>query len=578
MAPTRSQVFQLNYYSKPSARTATLALLLTSNLLAGCVTQHSQQQAERVGSSASSETTAEAATGTNDSSSTTTTKNELRAELPAEQQATNRNSDYRSLAERYTRLYATETSQVRQSGLMLRAALAWHLANETQQQAKSLAASNFRFLNRKEQKLHQQLSDVNWQPSPAEQQALALQFLNLSILNDSAISVSTVQPGQIANYKYHREAIGKPGKVALLLPLSGRFATAGQAVKRGIDDMLSSGTAYFNLLSIDTANYDSFYAAYASAMNAGANLIVGPLEKDRLAEALEQENIAIPILALNESNRPDKNHPKIYQFGYLPEDEIHAASKLMLESGQKRVALLVPEGELGVRAIQAFERQLTRFGGQVTASQTYTPGSNNLKEAVGKLLATNSSRPLWRDIRETDEEQQEGGQFFGRQARDQLIDAVFILGVPRDVHIIRPLLLFQHAVDLPSYSTGLAIDSTGGLDVSDLRGLYLCASPALLTALNPQPQATAETVTAKGEESLNNAKPASLPDRLRSIGRDAVMLINELDSIASKPGETVQGDTGELSLRNDNRIRRRVNCQKIEQRYRLPSGDRRYGS
>ena len=157
------------------------------------------------------------------------------------------------------------------------------------------------------------------------------------------------------------------GRVALLLPLSGRQQSAGMAVRDGfiaahLDSVRqrSNGRCW----SIDVALL-GVGEAHAQAQNAGAGLIVGPLLRESV-QAIEPDRLApMPVLALNYLPDGEPARTGFWQFGLAPEDEAREIAARAIALGQRRAISLAPDNSWGRRLQSAFEDSFTALGGQV---------------------------------------------------------------------------------------------------------------------------------------------------------------------------------------------------------------------
>src|SRR5690606_32760795 len=110
----------------------------------------------------------------------------------------------------------------------------------------------------------------------------------------------------------------QPRQVALLLPLQGTLEKSGKAVRDGFM------AAYYAAKNRDTrvpevrifdtsgGNIDQVYQL---ALDDGAEFIVGPLEKESLAQLNLRLNLPVPTLALNEVDNAFGYPEGLYQFG-----------------------------------------------------------------------------------------------------------------------------------------------------------------------------------------------------------------------------------------------------------------------
>ena len=91
---------------------------------------------------------------------------------------------------------------------------------------------------------------------------------------------------------------GQPKKVAILLPQTGPLATAGQAILKGILSAHFDQGRESELIIYDTHQSDSALDLVERAAQAGAEFVIGPLDKNRVTE-LAQARLKVPVLALN---------------------------------------------------------------------------------------------------------------------------------------------------------------------------------------------------------------------------------------------------------------------------------------
>ncbi len=176
-----------------------------------------------------------------------------------------------------------------------------------------------------------------------------------------------------------------PTKVAFLLPLSGPFKAAAEAIRDG------TLAAWFadapnprrpELIFRDSSNGD-ISNTYREALAGGAQFIVGPLAKERVAELLQTGDIQAPTLALNypeysstgspppQNENTNRTKP-MYQFALAPEDEASRAAERAFAAGHRRAAVLAPQGPWGERVTGAFSSAWTRLGGEIAGQEFYS--------------------------------------------------------------------------------------------------------------------------------------------------------------------------------------------------------------
>ena len=94
-----------------------------------------------------------------------------------------------------------------------------------------------------------------------------------------------------------------PKNIALLLPLSGKFAALGNATRNGFlnayyDALAKTGYAQ-NIVFYDTNHATTMAMLYQEAVGKGANLVLGPLTKEEVKHLAATANFTVPTLALN---------------------------------------------------------------------------------------------------------------------------------------------------------------------------------------------------------------------------------------------------------------------------------------
>ena len=182
-----------------------------------------------------------------------------------------------------------------------------------------------------------------------------------------------------------------PARVALILPLSGRLAPAGKAVR---DGYLASyfrarraGEAPNDILVIDSNLYTSASEAYRDAMLQGAQLVVGPLSKSAVGAVATLPERHVPVIALNrieQSATPAQS--AMVQLSLSPEDEAKQLAKTAFGQGARRALVLRPAGVWGDKIATALDQQWSALGGTLVQSISYTGKDDysvGVKEGLG---------------------------------------------------------------------------------------------------------------------------------------------------------------------------------------------------
>ncbi|MFQ5643354.1 MAG: penicillin-binding protein activator, partial [Thiogranum sp.] len=266
--------------------------------------------------------------------------------------------------------------------------------------------------------------------------------------------------------------------IAVLLPLSGATADSAMAIRDGIL------AAYYRdsreeqpeLRFYDTGgNAQMLWSVYQDAVQAGAEFVIGPLLKDSIQQLARAGDLPVPVLALNQISSRRTDLP-LYQYGLAPEDEARQVAEKMINDGQRQVIALVPDSAWGARVLAAFQQQFIRLGGEILTSGLYAPNSADFKAPIEHTLNLDASKNRHRALQRL-----LGEKLDFEPRRRQDVNAIFILGFPRQARQLKPQLRFHHAGDIPIYSTShvFAANPDPSLD-RDMDGLFFCDIPWVL--------------------------------------------------------------------------------------------------
>jgi outer membrane PBP1 activator LpoA protein len=358
-----------------------------------------------------------------------------------------------------------------------------------------------------------------------------------------------VQPALLAELMDRRqEDIVTPDNIALLLPLSGKFATAAAAVQDGVL------AAYYSrnpktaqtIRVYDTGSGTDILTIYKQAINEGAQFVIGPLDKDRIEKLAQSEDLPVPTLALNYIDR-EEVPPTLYQFGLSPEEEaVQVAERTWLD-GHVNAAVLVPMGPWGDRVAAAFRTRWEEIGGRVVEQQSYNAARNDYSNPIRMLLNIDDSQRRYRSLTNL---LNQDLKFTARRRAD--IDFIFLAAYPRQGRQIRPQLKFYHATDLPVYATSHVF--TGNLNPErdrDMDGLMFGDMPWVLTGNTSHRGLRAEI-----EPYISPA--GNRLQRLYALGIDSFNIIAALSPLKQYPYQRYDGETGSLSLDAKQRLHRQL--------------------
>ena len=345
-----------------------------------------------------------------------------------------------------------------------------------------------------------------------------------------------------------------PRQIALLLPLSGNNQAVGAAVKNGfIGGYLSAvaGTGTDQQIQLyDVAADGGVSAAYARAVEDGAEFVVGPLIRRNVSALAEELVIPVPVLSLNYLPDDTEAPPGFFQFALAPEDEAAAAAQRAIAEGQMRAVAMVPSNDWGQRVLQSFATEYEGLGGNIVDIRSYDSGMQDFSFEIRNILAISESEQRFQRLRANI-----GGaiQFDPRRRED--IDMIFMAADAKAGRLIKSQLKFHYAGELPVYATSFVYSMDGRSD-ADLEDVMFADAPWLIDPVGR----IAEYPALYREYWPSERRLA----RLHAMGYDAYHLVGELFQANEGRMAELTGATGKLFLTRDGRVHRRLAWARFE--------------
>ena len=176
----------------------------------------------------------------------------------------------------------------------------------------------------------------------------------------------------------------------------------------------------------NTANIDSVYPL---AISEGAELVVGPLQKDAVDVLADGRELQLPTLALNHlSSRAAQSPPpaqRLFQFGLPPEDEARQIAERAWLEGFERAVCVTPDDAWGRRLQEAFARHWRALGGVVLEHVSYPPATRDFAAPIKELLNVTGSVQRARELAAV-----VGQKVEGEPRRRMDVDFVFMAAFP----------------------------------------------------------------------------------------------------------------------------------------------------
>ena len=357
-------------------------------------------------------------------------------------------------------------------------------------------------------------------------------------------------PELLTNYQQQLQMqLQRASHIAVLLPQSGTFAEAAAAIRDGIviSRFQQAAEKRPELRFYDATDPAGIWPLYNRAVADGAELVIGPLQKDAVAQLLRAGELPVPVLALNQVEIGSAPPANLFMYSLSPEDEARQAAERAWLDGHRRPIMLTPRGAWGDRLAEAFEQRWRGLGGSVAGAGQYDDTSHDFTDTITAVLHLDQSAARSREI-----ESWLGRRVEFEPRRRDDADAVFMAARPVQAQGIRPQLQFHHAGDLPIYATSHAW--SGQLapnQVEDMKGIMLADIPWLLSNSTGDAD-TRNTIT------RHLPKSGSAYARLYAMGMDALRLVPHLKRLHSSRYESLDGSTGNLYMDEVNQIHRQL--------------------
>ncbi len=389
----------------------------------------------------------------------------------------------------------------------------------------------------------------------------------------------TIPPSIEADFRLRWQRYGQyPQNVAVLLSLTGEYASVTRSVLHGFL------AGYYAMPVNDRPRLHFFDVgsaglkpgdAYRRAVQAGAELVVGPFRKALVQALVESIALNTPVLALNYLPETVTPPSTLYQFGLLPEDEATQVADRVSLAGYRHAISMVVEGEWGERLGRAFAERFAMRGGEVVKTVALSRDHSTYGELIRTVLqvreidlpspaSTETGVTAETELAEDDGQVDNADETPAQEPADEPgetriqsvfvhrddVDVIFLGAPPAIARGVQPQLRFQYADDIPVYATSHVFSGEiAPAQDQDLDGIVFCDIPWVLHADN----AWRDTL----EQALPKNRQTNFP-RFLALGIDAYQLLPYLDYLGDRPHKQIEGQTGLLGMDGQRRIHRQV--------------------
>lgn len=322
--------------------------------------------------------------------------------------------------------------------------------------------------------------------------------------------------------------VSTPQRIALLLPTSGELAVAGRAIEDGFmvahEQAQLAGQIVPSVQTYDTAA-SSIDTVYALAVADGADMVIGPLDKEELTRLSQQPELPVTTLALNYFNTNDglnvlSPHPRLFQFGIAPEDDGRQIAEKAWQEGHRSALMMRRASDWSIRAARSFTQHWQAMGGVIVGEFEYN--DENLAQMVKQAVRFNR---------------------YNRPKRRTDMDMIVMLASPQEGRQIIPALDFYFAKDVPVYSSRhIYANMRSDERDNDLEAVRFTALPWVFDNQSIEKKAI------KSKQKPSQYYP------LYALGIDAFALQQGLSKLTQN--NALQGLTGQLTLGEGQRVNR----------------------
>lgn len=345
-------------------------------------------------------------------------------------------------------------------------------------------------------------------------------------------------------------------RVAIILPLSGRLASQGLAIKQGV---LSAYYQSASNLSDNLSNppFIQFFDSNSPALPTAEQLesfdvIIGPLLKNKIVSLLSQTSVDQTILALNriDTNEAASVSPNQYFFALAPEDEARQLAETVFSNNARNPVIIADKSAATTRMANAFMarwRDISSPGAKTPKITVFTDNTS-LRASMTEALDVKQSKDRIKVVESLIAEELHA---VPRNRRD--VDAIVVFANAEQTELLNPIIESSlspfNDKKVPVYATHRSYSlNLSNNSLRDLRNLTFSDMPWMLPAHNWQTIAQeTDTLWPQRSDTLR---------RLFALGFDSYNLIPKLQALRTLPKLSVDGLTGKLNIQRDGSIRR----------------------
>ena len=342
------------------------------------------------------------------------------------------------------------------------------------------------------------------------------------------------------------------GKIAILLPMTGKYSKIGKTIYDGIEiELQALQKENQPALSIyDTGDEDLDIQKISSdILSEDFDFVIGPLQKKIIKQVIGSGLNTLPVLTLNYLSKAKQYSKKVYQFGLLPEDEAICIAEKSIIDGNSNSSIFYPNNAWGKRISNAYALRFLELGGNIADEVAYDKNDKKINTLVRNILKIEDSIKRKNKIENILNKKVQYKPYI-----PDTITSIFAVGTSDDMRSIKPQFNFNFAEDIEFYSTSHIYNGvTNKVNNQDLNNIKFCDIPWLYNNKNKVQKAAFRE---------NNEKKDLL--RFVALGMDSIKIIYNIKKLENYRNKYLLGDTGYLQLDEFNKIRRHLTIIKFK--------------
>jgi ABC-type branched-subunit amino acid transport system substrate-binding protein len=227
--------------------------------------------------------------------------------------------------------------------------------------------------------------------------------------------------------------------IGILLPLSGRYSSYGELVKKGLKLALQEHNRIrlpARFIYYDTAIEGITSAQLVSSLADDDKVmaIIGPLLRTTASGAARRaQREMVPLLALSQNEGLPKIGNFIFRDTLISEQQVKALVDHAMATGHISFSILHPENHLGEQMTKLFISELQKVGGEIVDIISYPEDSTDFKKQIQQLL--------WED-KEIHPPEEKTGEVAELEYPLAPFHALFIPDYADRIKLIAPQLIF----------------------------------------------------------------------------------------------------------------------------------------